>query len=355
MKKKTVLLVLTISCILTACGGTTKNDKAEDLNLAITSEELSKEEASTEEISTDEVAAEDSTNEASTTGDSTNEASTTKDSANEASTTEGSTSEAGAVEDVATEEENIFFKDYTNQIEKEVADIVSNSATLQDELSGITKLADKYDALRTQATTQSEMSTVSKWTYVVWDTELNNLWKRMNDALDADTKSKLLEQQRHWIALKEKVIAEALADYQEGSIYPMLANEADVHATRNRTYLLASIFAETKKEPFTLPKMGETLRYIDNQDTDSVYSALYIQENMAGELEAFFSVDGMGQATGSVEFLQEGGGNTIAFQCDDYDMTARITYDSNGAKVEIVEANEGPFQTGEIYEFPLIF
>ena len=40
----------------------------------------------------------------------------------------------------------------------------------------------------------------SLWLYVIWDTELNNLWRRFSSLANQDTKEMVLEEQRNWIA-----------------------------------------------------------------------------------------------------------------------------------------------------------
>ena len=40
----------------------------------------------------------------------------------------------------------------------------------------------------------------SQWLYVIWDTELNNLWSRFSSLANQDTKEMVLEEQRNWIA-----------------------------------------------------------------------------------------------------------------------------------------------------------
>lgn len=55
------------------------------------------------------------------------------------------------------------------------------------------------------AQTQVEMNISSKWFFVIWDTELNNLWNRFYNSADQQTKKKILEEQRNRIAMKEEV------------------------------------------------------------------------------------------------------------------------------------------------------
>ena len=43
----------------------------------------------------------------------------------------------------------------------------------------------------------------AQW-YWLWDDELNSLWSRLSEELDAETKAKVLDEQRAWIKRKEE-------------------------------------------------------------------------------------------------------------------------------------------------------
>lgn len=51
---------------------------------------------------------------------------------------------------------------------------------------------------------QQEMNQITGEWYQLWDNELNSLWDRLSNELDADTKAKVLEEQREWIRRKEE-------------------------------------------------------------------------------------------------------------------------------------------------------
>ena len=85
-----------------------------------------------------------------------------------------------------------FSYDYSEDIKAEIDDVVSNSASLQKELENIEEMIEKYTPLAEAAQTQGEMNVSSRWFYVIWDTELNNLWSRFSNLADPQTKEKLL-------------------------------------------------------------------------------------------------------------------------------------------------------------------
>ena len=69
------------------------------------------------------------------------------------------------------------------------------------------------------------MNMSSGWFLKIWDTELNNLWSRFSDSADAQTKEKVLAEQRSWNSMKEEVAQESLGFSEEnGSMYSLLVN-----------------------------------------------------------------------------------------------------------------------------------
>ena len=116
-----------------------------------------------------------------------------------------------------------FTYDYTEDIKADVAYVASNSSSLQEELKNIDTITQKYTLLAESAQTQGEMNVASQWLYVIWDTELNNLWSRFSSLANQDTKEMVLEEQRNWIAMKEEVTLMSLGSQEKNdSMYPML-------------------------------------------------------------------------------------------------------------------------------------
>lgn len=109
----------------------------------------------------------------------------------------GSGEEDTDIESTDTQEID-FTRDYSEDIKKDVDDVVSASASLQEELENIHTLSEQYEAIAQTAQTQGEMNMSSGWFLKIWDTELNNLWSRFSDSADAQTKEKVLAEQRSW-------------------------------------------------------------------------------------------------------------------------------------------------------------
>ena len=72
----------------------------------------------------------------------------------------------------------------------------------------------------------------------MWDSDLNVIWRDLKVILDAESFDKLLQEQREWIAQKEAEVKKAGADYEGGSIQPMVMNQKAAELTKTRVYEL---------------------------------------------------------------------------------------------------------------------
>ena len=249
-----------------------------------------------------------------------------------------------------------FTYDYTEDIKADVAYVVSNSSSLQEELKNINTITQKYTLLAESAQTQGEMNVASQWLYVIWDTELNNLWSRFSSLANQDTKEMVLEEQRNWIAMKEEVTLMSLGSQEEnGSMYPMLVNSLWEEKTKNRAYFIANELAQIEGESFAMPEASTKYGlFVDNQGTDAVYSSLITRQSWEGEDEAIISVYRLGEIEGS--FIDNGNGN-LDFTSDDGSIKGTIQINGwNGATFEVTETiGAVPFSVGEKFEFPFAF
>ncbi|WP_310601777.1 lysozyme inhibitor LprI family protein [Anaerosporobacter sp.] len=249
-----------------------------------------------------------------------------------------------------------FTYDYTEDIKADVAYVVSNSSSLQEELKNIDTIIQKYTLLAESAQTQGEMNVASQWLYVIWDTELNNLWSRFSSLAEKNTKEMVLEEQRNWIAMKEEITLMSIGSQEEnGSMYPMLVNSLWEENTKNRAYFIANELAQIKGESFVMPK-GSTKYglFVDNQGTGSVYSSLITRQSWEGEDEAIISVYRQGEIEGS--FSDNGNGN-LDFTSNDGSIKGTIQINGwDGATFEVTETiGAVPFSVGEKFEFPVAF
>ena len=254
------------------------------------------------------------------------------------------------------ETETDFTYDYSEDIKADVDNVVSGSASLQDELENIENIVKKYTPLAQAAQTQTEMNLSSRWFFDIWDTELNNLWSRFSDLADPQTKEKILAEQRNWIAMKEEVTLLDIGSSEEnGSMYPLLWNADQEEITKNRAYVIANELAKIKGESFVMPeKSAKYGLFVDNQGTGSVYSSLITRQGLEGEDEALISIYREGETKGT--FVDNGNGE-LAFTSDDGSVKGTIKINGwDGASFKVTETSgEAVFSAGEEVNFPFAF
>ena len=249
-----------------------------------------------------------------------------------------------------------FTYDYSEDIKADIDHVVSGSASLQEELENIEKVIQKYTPLAEAAQTQGEMNVSSRWFFVIWDTELNNLWGRFSNSADQQTKENVLAEQRNWINMKEEVTLMSIGSSEEnGSIYPLLVNSFMEEITRNRAYVLANELAKVKGESFVMPdKSAKYGLFVDNQGTGSVYSSLIAQQGQSGDDEAIISIYRLGEIEGT--FVDNGDGE-LAFISADESVKGIIKINGwDGASFTVTETSgESVFSVGEEVAFPFAF
>lgn len=249
-----------------------------------------------------------------------------------------------------------FTYDYSEDIKADVDYVVSDSSSLQKELENIEKIIQKYTPLAEAAQTQGEMNISSRWLFVIWDTELNNLWSRFSNSADQQTKETLLTEQRNWIDMKEEVTLLNLGSSEEnGSIYPLLQNSFLEEITRNRAYVIANELAKIKGESFAMPEISAKYGlFVDNQETGNVYSFLNTREGWEGDDEAIISIYRQGETEGT--FVDNGNGE-LAFTSNDGSVKGIIKINGwDGASFKVTETSEeSVFSVGEEVKFPFAF
>lgn len=251
---------------------------------------------------------------------------------------------------VYAEGENIFFKDYKEEIAARVAEIIETSNGLNEELDRIEALDTEYDSIILhKAETQSEMNSSSYIPYQIWDTELNSLWGRLEKALGEGQMQAVRDDEVNWISIKDKVAEEALISFEGGSMYPMMLNGEKSRITRNRAYHIASLLAEASGEAFELPAHDIVGTYVDNQGTDSVYSSLIISQNMENDYTASLTIFRLMSEEGTV--TENGDG--LLFNDEESGLTGKITFGWDGAVFTVTSAS-GPLNEGEVFEFPMV-
>lgn len=124
--------------------------------------------------------------------------------------------------------------------------------SIQDEIARIEKQSMEHCNIDSSNMGQQQMNAHSAEWYKLWDDELNSLWSRLSDELDAETKAKVLEEQRAWIKRKEGNAKAAGIEALFGSLQPLLESETAAEMTRARVYTLAGYLAEVRNESFKI-------------------------------------------------------------------------------------------------------
>ena len=149
--------------------------------------------------------------------------------------------------------ENVHMGEVTGIEEKEVESI-------QTEIEKVEQMSQEHCNIDSSSMGQQQMNQHSAQWYRLWDDELNSLWSRLSEELDAETKAKLLEEQRAWIKRKEGNVTAAGLGALGGTLQPLLESEAAGEMTRARVYVLAGYLAEVRKEAFAIsPEIQESL------------------------------------------------------------------------------------------------
>lgn len=111
--------------------------------------------------------------------------------------------------------------------------------TLENYMVSIKEQSDNIKVyLENEAMTQTDMNIKSQELYKLWDDALNYLWSEVKNTVSEEEYTKLLEEQRLWIADKEKKVEEAGQKFEGGSIYPLIVNGEAAKLTEERVYEL---------------------------------------------------------------------------------------------------------------------
>lgn len=98
------------------------------------------------------------------------------------------------------------------------------------------------NSLENDTLTQTDMNLKSQELYELWDGALNYVWSKLKSGLSEDEFSNLLDEQRIWIAEKEKSVEEAGKEFEGGSMYSLVVNMEAAKITEERVYELYEFF-----------------------------------------------------------------------------------------------------------------
>jgi len=101
------------------------------------------------------------------------------------------------------------------------------------------------ESLENESLSQGEMNERAQQMYEDWDYTLNYVWNSLKKVLPEETMSKLLTEQREWIASKEQAVKEAGAEFEGSSLQFFAESYKAAELTQNRVYELMEYFNVT--------------------------------------------------------------------------------------------------------------
>lgn len=94
------------------------------------------------------------------------------------------------------------------------------------------------------ASTQTDMNLAAHQRYLVWDNALNELWEVLKLVLPEEEMTALTNDQLVWIREKEHAAEEAAAEFEGGSLAPLVSSDTAANMTRERVYFLLTYLPE---------------------------------------------------------------------------------------------------------------
>lgn len=125
----------------------------------------------------------------------------------------------------------------------DIIDDLKQSLTYKEETA-----ADLEDSIMNDPNlTQADLNEKSYRMYQIWDNTLNEIWGILKRNLSVEEMKILTEEQLDWIAMKEKSMKEAGAEFEGGSMYGMIVNQVGAELTKERVYELLKVVDEVRK------------------------------------------------------------------------------------------------------------
>ena len=99
-------------------------------------------------------------------------------------------------------------------------------------------------SLTEDSMSQGEMNEKSDELYKLWDGLLNEIWGVLKETLDEAAMKKLTAEEKDWIAKKEKAVADAVAEFEGGSLSGTVGPQKAAEMTRDRVYELIKLLEQ---------------------------------------------------------------------------------------------------------------
>lgn len=242
-----------------------------------------------------------------------------------------------------------YDKDYTETIKAEVADIVSGSGSLSEELVSINELYDKYDDLKVSAPDQTAMNIVCKWGTVVWQQEVESLLDRIEES-DAEYYKEVITEYENWKSYVPDIADKMSYEYADGTIYPTIVSYNTAMRYKNEAYGLAATLAEfTGEVTFSAPDTSYCGYYGDYAGD----SYLIINEGMESDtFDILVHFDDSKELTGwGTIYEYPDDKEVILFNSDDETVKATIEAFTLGADFYVSETDGSVVEPEMVYSF----
>lgn len=134
-------------------------------------------------------------------------------------------------------------------------------------------VAQEIDPSCDAARTQAEMNECAGRTFQAQDSILNSVYPRVIAELDSARAPLLREAQRQWIRLRDADCAWDAAEFQGGSMYPMVHAFCMAHVTRERVAVLRRLLPRSAEEADDEQRVIET--------TEALFAAMRARDTTA--------------------------------------------------------------------------
>lgn len=104
------------------------------------------------------------------------------------------------------------------------------------------KAADLKDSIKNDTFTQAEYNEKSMELYNTWDYALNEIWDALKRIKTEEEMKPITAEELAWIDQKEQAVQEAGAEFEGGSLKPLVVNQKAAQMTEDRVYELMKLF-----------------------------------------------------------------------------------------------------------------
>ena len=125
------------------------------------------------------------------------------------------------------------------------SDIAANVKALVD--NNETYVSSMENSIANDTLTQAELNEITGSIYENWDGALNEVWYYLTLVKSDEEMQPILKEQREWVIEKEREVEAAGAEFEGGTMQPMIMNNKAAEMTKERVYELIDLFDKEGK------------------------------------------------------------------------------------------------------------